>query len=543
MQFVHKSVFRTHTILLLTVLLGWVSTHAQTSEIDLISRNVVQIETDDATGSGLVFPESGELYILTNRHVVEFSTMVQINILKDINEPAEAKFIAELLRFSADYDVALLKIVSYLDGTLLNNSNYICDATQRTFCFNKMTFGDAVSDIKRGEQIGLLGYPGLGENELIYSNGIVSSVKYETINDERIPIWIRTNADMSPGNSGGVAFNAAGELLGMPTYVYTESQTGGRLGNILTYDLVFKVINASDVLTSWDQYSPTLSQLDMSDGTIFGSISLAEGFFPDPHKVSLSAGGVVPVVGLGTECVGHVAQKPDYALNWTGGTTKVHIMFTPDESGYDATLIVYTPDGNWECNDDRNFSSVDPEVILLSPADGTYFIWVGSYHEDTFIPGTLKISELAFESNEFSLDWLQDPNFGSVELVAGFLPDPFEEYMTSGGPVDVEGENLGDECLGWAAEAPDFRLIWTGSASELYFYFEADEEDADTTLIINAPDGSWYCNDDAHLDTFNPALFFTSPAEGQYDIWIGSYSEDTFHSGFLKISEIEPNVK
>jgi len=522
---------------------GVMNVQAQTTAIDFISRNVVQIETDDATGSGLVFYESGNLYVITNRHVVEFSNQVQINVLKDINEPAQEKYIADILRFSAEYDVALLKITSYLDRSSIAADDYVCGDHVRDFCFHKMVFGDAVSEVKRGEQIGLLGYPGLGENELIYTNGIVSSVKYEDVKGERLPVWIRTNAEMSPGNSGGVAFNADGELLGMPTYVHTEYVTGGRLGNILTYDLVFKVINSSDILTSWDQYSPTVSQLDMTDGTIFGHIDLAAGFLPDPATVTISAGGVVPVIGLGPDCVGHVAQKPDYSINWSGNTENLHIMFKPDSPENDATLIIYDPNGNWICNDDRNYSSIDPEVILMSPAEGTYFIWVGSYYEDIFIPGTLSISEMGFTDSDFTLDWLQDPNFGSVDLSAGFLPDPFEVNITSGGAVDVYSDLVVDACIGWASEAPDLRLNWTGEASELFIYFLAEDLDADTTLIINAPDGMWYCNDDAHPDTFNPLIQFFNPEQGQYDIWVGSYQEDSFHFGTLKISEIEPEIE
>ena len=44
----------------------------------------------------------------------------------------------------------------------------------------------------------------------------------------------------------------------------------------------------------------------------------------------------------------------------------------------------------------------------------------------------------------------------------------------------------------------------------------------DTTLVINAPDGEWYCDDDG-AGYPNPELTFASPMSGQYDIWVGTY--------------------
>jgi hypothetical protein len=44
----------------------------------------------------------------------------------------------------------------------------------------------------------------------------------------------------------------------------------------------------------------------------------------------------------------------------------------------------------------------------------------------------------------------------------------------------------------------------------------------DTVLLVNTPDGEWHCNDD--YSGLNPALTFEAPQEGQYDIWVGTYS-------------------
>ena len=136
------------------------------------------------------------------------------------------------------------------------------------------------------------------------------------------------------------------------------------------------------------------------------------------------------------------------------------------------------------------------------------------------------------------LDYSLQPNFGSDSLTSGFTPDPFSADVVSGGPIDAS--YLGNGCGGWATAAPDYDITYTaGSLSLLRFYFVADSGE-DTTLIVNAPDVEWYCNDDSN-GTLNPAVDFDSPATGLYDIWIGSYENGTEVSGTLYVTELDSN--
>ena len=136
------------------------------------------------------------------------------------------------------------------------------------------------------------------------------------------------------------------------------------------------------------------------------------------------------------------------------------------------------------------------------------------------------------------LQYQLPPNFGSEDLTSGFTPDPFSADVTSGGPIDAS--YLGGDCRGFATAAPDFDVTYTaGDLSLLRFYFVADEAD-DTTLIINAPDGSWHCNDDAP-GTIDPQFDFQDPASGLYDVWIGSFESGTTISGTLYVTELESN--
>lgn len=136
------------------------------------------------------------------------------------------------------------------------------------------------------------------------------------------------------------------------------------------------------------------------------------------------------------------------------------------------------------------------------------------------------------------LDYRLQPNFGSEDLTSGFTPDPFSVELTSGGPIDAT--YLDGDCRGYATAAPDFDVTYTaGDLSLLRFYFVADDAE-DTTLIINAPDGSWHCNDDAP-GTIDPQFDFQDPASGLYDVWVGSYESGAEIDGTLYVTELESN--
>ena len=137
-----------------------------------------------------------------------------------------------------------------------------------------------------------------------------------------------------------------------------------------------------------------------------------------------------------------------------------------------------------------------------------------------------------------ALDFSAEPTFGSVELTAGFAPDPYTVDMISGGDVDVSTQGLGSDCLGYAATAPDLRLQWTGDSPNLRIFFVADGGE-DTTLIVNDANGTWHCNDDSPFGGVDPLVDIPSPPEGQYDIWVGSYEAGAYVEGTLYITEMD----
>jgi serine protease Do len=135
--------------------------------------------------------------------------------------------------------------------------------------------------------------------------------------------------------------------------------------------------------------------LDFAASPYFGSTELSAGFTPDPHTVTISAGGSVDVSAAqyGNECNGYASSAPDYQLNWSGDSESLQLYFVAVNITDDATLIINNPDGMWLCNDDSP-ASLNPGVTINNPGAGRYDIWVGSYAQGEFISGDLNITEL-----------------------------------------------------------------------------------------------------------------------------------------------------
>ncbi len=146
-------------------------------------------------GSGFIISPDG--YILTNAHVVDNATDVNVK-LTDRRE-----FKAKVVGKDDRTDVALLKI----DASGLPT----------------LTMGDP-SKVKVGQWVVAVGSPFGFDNSV--TAGIVSA-KSRSLNGAYVP-FIQTDVPVNPGNSGGPLFNMDGEVIGINSQIY--SRTGGYMG-------------------------------------------------------------------------------------------------------------------------------------------------------------------------------------------------------------------------------------------------------------------------------------------------------------------------
>jgi serine protease Do len=156
------------------------------------------------SGSGSVISEDG--LILTNAHVVDDRLdeydRLGVAVLKQTDEPPDLAYLAEVQAVDYALDLALIRIVSDLGGS------------PATVNLPTVELGDS-DDVEIGDHVRILGYPGIGGETITFTDGVVSGFASERGLSGRA--WIKTDATIAGGNSGGMAVNDRGELIGVPT--------------------------------------------------------------------------------------------------------------------------------------------------------------------------------------------------------------------------------------------------------------------------------------------------------------------------------------
>ncbi|RME43477.1 MAG: hypothetical protein D6791_15330 [Chloroflexi bacterium] len=163
------------------------------------------------TGSGTIVDPSG--IILTNCHVANPRAMgmpappadrLAVAITQRSDEPPALTYFAEIVAQSPELDLAVLRIVAGLDGRRVSNLN-----------LPYVPIGDS-DTLELGDVLAIFGYPGIGGETVTFTSGTVSGFSKEPRVRARRG-WIKTDATIAGGNSGGTAVNHDGELVGIPT--------------------------------------------------------------------------------------------------------------------------------------------------------------------------------------------------------------------------------------------------------------------------------------------------------------------------------------
>ncbi len=166
-------------------------------------------------GSGFIISPDG--YILTNAHVVENASEVDVK-LTDRRE-----FKAKVIGIDKPSDIAVIRIpAKNLPTVKIGNSR----------------------NVMVGEWVAAIGSPYGFENSV--TAGIVSA-KSRSLPDATYVPFLQTDVPVNPGNSGGPLFNLAGEVIGINSQIYTR--TGGFQG--LSFAIPIEVaMNVKDQLVA-----------------------------------------------------------------------------------------------------------------------------------------------------------------------------------------------------------------------------------------------------------------------------------------------------
>lgn len=158
----------------------------------------VSAEPQVGTGSGVIISEDG--YIVTNNHVIDNATQLQVTLNNN------KTYIAELVGTDPNTDIALLKI----------------DAKRK---LPYLAFGDS-NNAKVGEWVLAVGNPFNLTSTV--TAGIISAKARNLDTNNKTQSFIQTDAAVNPGNSGGALVNTNGDLIGVNTAI--TSRTGSYVG-------------------------------------------------------------------------------------------------------------------------------------------------------------------------------------------------------------------------------------------------------------------------------------------------------------------------
>lgn len=182
--------------------------------------NAAVLTRQQASGSGVILSADG--YIVTNGHVVSNARRVRVRLAaespgRSILQPAGKLVEAHVVGIDRDTDIAVLKI----------------DRQGLPF----LTLGD--SDLLRqGQLVMAFGNP-LGLENTV-SLGVVSSAARQIRPDDDM-VYIQTDAPINPGNSGGPLVDADGHVMGINTFILSQSGGSEGLGFAIPSNIVLNV--------------------------------------------------------------------------------------------------------------------------------------------------------------------------------------------------------------------------------------------------------------------------------------------------------------
>jgi serine protease Do len=181
------------------------------------------------SGSGVIFSQDG--YIITNNHVIEGATAIQV-ILTD-----KRIFEGKLVGADPNTDLAVIKISTKdLKAITIGNSDQVqvgewVLAAGYPFSLNTTVTAGIVS--AKGRSIGIIGQSEDGQSRSLGSSTTMGSA---------VEAFIQTDAAINPGNSGGALVNTSGQLVGINAAIASQSGSYEGYGFAIPVNLADKIV-------------------------------------------------------------------------------------------------------------------------------------------------------------------------------------------------------------------------------------------------------------------------------------------------------------
>jgi serine protease Do len=183
--------------------------------------------------------------------------LIGLNRMDPEKKPDEF-YRCEVVKKDSNLDLAVLHVTASVSGDPFQARNLAMAQrdlkfTTGSFIFPYLSVGNS-DELASGDPIVVIGFPGLAGDTFTLTSGTVSGFSPDESNHLEKG-WIKTDTEINRGNSGGMAINGQGELVGVPTkgdydiLVVTEPATKkehdlvlGKIGYIRPINLALPLI-------------------------------------------------------------------------------------------------------------------------------------------------------------------------------------------------------------------------------------------------------------------------------------------------------------
>jgi len=169
-------------------------------------RKTPREQTTRAAGTGFIISRDG--FILTNNHVVEDATKIEVVLYGD---DSDISYQAKVIGRDPLTDSALIQLTEKPNRPL-----------------PEAKFGDS-SQVEAGDWVMAIGNP-FGYDHTVTVGVISATSRAFRVTDGRSNDMLQTDAAINPGNSGGPLLNLRGEVIGINTAIITNARNEGNIG-------------------------------------------------------------------------------------------------------------------------------------------------------------------------------------------------------------------------------------------------------------------------------------------------------------------------
>ncbi len=173
--------------------------------------SAASLTRQSALGTGVFVSADGD--IITNAHVVEGAWRIQVR-LHGRGEARAQMLEAEVVGLDRETDLAVLRV--------------------KGVNWPHLVLGDSAA-LRQGQMVLAVGNPRGLENSV--SMGVVSAVARQ-VSPDASQTFVQTDASINPGNSGGPLVNLRGEVVGINTFILSQSGGSEGLGFAVPSSLV-----------------------------------------------------------------------------------------------------------------------------------------------------------------------------------------------------------------------------------------------------------------------------------------------------------------